>query len=306
MSLQPIPFKSAINLKSNVKYLKYAAIPVVILLLSYATGKINWFSDSYERVINYQTAYEPPAPFQFFVLNESLRAIEGKDFKLNISTAGDVIPENAQIQFNEQTYYLQQLSPGEFQYTFNLIKENIEFTLSANDVKSKAYQLEVINTPNLVNFEMLLDYPTYTGKQDEVLKSTGSAVIPEGTKVTWKAWTRATNEVNIYADDTLNFATDGEGKFEASKRLYRNYNYSISTSNDELKDYESLGYNVSVVKDLSPELDIKVQKDSIDLQSLYFYGQASDDFGLTKLNLVYYPVDDETNKIEIPISIFKI
>jgi hypothetical protein len=303
--LQPIPFKSAINFKSNTKYLKYAAIPIVILLLSYATGKINWFSDSYERVVNYKTAYEPPAPFQFFVLNESLQAIEGKDFKLNVSTAGDVIPENAQIQFNGQSYYLQQLAPGEFQYTFNLPKDNIEFTLSANDVNSKPYELEVVNTPNLVNFEMVLDYPSYTRKQDEVLKSTGSAVIPEGTKVTWKALTKSTNEVNIYANDTLPFKQNEEGKFEATKRLYRNYNYSISTSNDKLKDYENLAYSISVVKDLNPELSIKVQKDSIDLQSLYFYGQASDDFGLTKLNLVYYPVDDETNKVVHPISISK-
>ena len=74
--------KSAINFKSNTKYLKYAAIPIAILLLSFITGKINWFSDSYERVVNYQTAYEPPAPFQFFVLIESLQAIENKEFKL--------------------------------------------------------------------------------------------------------------------------------------------------------------------------------------------------------------------------------
>jgi len=53
--LQPIPFKSAINFKSNSKYLKYAAIPVAILLLSFFTGKMDWFSDSYERVVNYQT-----------------------------------------------------------------------------------------------------------------------------------------------------------------------------------------------------------------------------------------------------------
>ncbi|WP_299114894.1 DUF4175 family protein [uncultured Winogradskyella sp.] len=303
--LQPISFKSAINFKSNTKYLKYAAIPIIILLFSYVTGKINWFSDSYERVVNYQTAYEPPAPFQFFVLNESLQAIEGKDFKLNVSTAGDVIPDNAQIQFNGQSYYLQQLAPGEFQYTFNLPKENIEFTLTANDVSSKTYQIEVVNTPNLVNFEMVLDYPSYTRKQDEVLKSTGSAVIPEGTKVTWKALTKSTSEVNIYAHDTLRFTQNEDGGFEATKRLYRNYNYSISTSNDNLKDYENLAYSISVVKDLSPELDIKVQKDSIDLQSLYFYGQASDDFGLTKLNLVYYPVDDETNKVIEPVSVSK-
>ncbi|MFC0603436.1 hypothetical protein [Winogradskyella pulchriflava] len=303
--LQPIPFKSAVNFKSNTKYLKYAAIPIIILLMSYVTGKIDWFSDSYERIVNYKTAYEPPAPFQFFVLNESLQAIEGKDFKLIVSTAGDVIPENAQIQFNGQSYFLQQLGPGEFQYTFNLPKNNIEFSLSANGVNSKSYQLKVVNTPNLVNFEMILDYPVYTKKQDEVLKSTGSAVIPEGTKVTWKALTKSTNEVNIYADDTLSFVQNESGKFEASKQLYRNYNYSISTSNDNLKDYENLAYSISVVKDLSPELSIKVQKDSTDQQSLYFYGQASDDFGLTRLNLVYYPSDDESKKTVEPIAISK-
>ena len=303
--LQPVPFKSAINFKSNSKYLKYAAIPIVILLLSYATGKINWFSDSYERVVNYQTAYEPPAPFQFFVLNESLKAIENKDFKLKVSTAGNVIPENAEIKFNGQSYFLQQLAPGEFQYTFSLPKEAVEFSLSANDVVSKTYVLEVVNTPNLVNFEMILDYPAHTKKSDEVLKSTGSAVIPEGTNVTWRARTKSTTTVQIYAEDTLSFKPIETDNFEASKRLYKNFNYSITTSNNSLKDYEDLAYNINVVRDVYPELSIKVQKDSVDQQSLYFYGQASDDYGLRGLNLVYYPSEDETKKVVEPIAISK-
>ena len=303
--LQPIPFKSAINFKSNTKYLKYAAIPIAILLLSFITGKINWFSDSYERVVNYQTAYEPPAPFQFFVLNESLQAIENKDFKLSVSTVGNVIPENAQIKFNGQSYFLQQLAAGEFQYTFSLPKEAVEFTLSANDVTSKPYTLNVVNTPNLVNFEMVLDYPSHTKKRDEVLKSTGSAVIPEGTNVTWRAKTKATTGVHIYAEDTLSFKARDNGNFEASKRLYKNLNYSITTSNDDLKDYENLAYNINVVRDIYPELSIKIQKDSIDQQSLYFYGQANDDYGLTKLQLVYYPSDDESKKVVESISISK-
>jgi Domain of unknown function (DUF4175) len=303
--LQPIPFKSAVNFKSNTKYLKYAAIPIAILLLSFVTGKINWFSDSYERVVNYKTAYEPPAPFQFFVLNESLQAIENKDFKLQVSTAGNVIPENAQIKFNGQSYFLQQVAAGDFQYTFSLPKEAVEFTLSANDVTSKPYKLTVVNTPNLVNFEMVLDYPSHTKKQDEVLKSTGSAVIPEGTKITWKAKTKSTTGVHIYAQDTLSFKSKDNGNFEASKQLYKNYNYSITTSNGDLKDYENLAYNINVVKDIYPELNIKVQIDSIDQQSLYFYGQASDDYGLTKLQLVYYPSEDESKKVVEPINISK-
>lgn len=303
--LQPIPFKSAINLNSNTKYLKYAAIPIAILLFSFLTGKINWFSDSYERVVNYHTAYEPPAPFQFFVMNESLQTIENKDFKLKVSTVGSVIPENAQIKFNGQSYFLQQLAPGEFQYVFSLPKEAVEFTLFANEVVSKPYTLEMVNTPNLVNFEMILDYPTHTKKQDETLRSTGSAVIPEGTIVTWRAKTKSTTAVNIYADDTLSFNNDKTGQFEATKRLFKNYSYNISTSNNKLKDYENLAYTIDVVRDIYPELSIKVQKDSIDQQSLYFYGQASDDYGLSKLQLVYYPSEDESKKEVESISISK-
>lgn len=82
VELKPIPFKLAINFKNNSKYLKYAAIPVVIILLSFVSGKFNWFSDSYERVVNYQTAYEPPAPFQFLWLMMSCKQLKIKTLSL--------------------------------------------------------------------------------------------------------------------------------------------------------------------------------------------------------------------------------
>jgi len=102
IELKPIPFSLAINFKHNVKYLKYEAIPVLILLFSFISGKMNWFSDSYERVVNYKTAYEPPAPFQFFVMNENLNAIESKDFTLTVTTEGEIAPENVQISINNE------------------------------------------------------------------------------------------------------------------------------------------------------------------------------------------------------------
>src|SRR5690606_22325822 len=142
--LQPIPFKLAVNFKSNLKYLKYAAIPVVILVLTFITGHFNWFSDSYERVVNYKTAYEPPAPFQFFILNETLNTNENKDFKLLVATVGDVVPETVKISFNNQSYVLQQLSPGNFEYVFSRPKSDVEFDLSAAGVRSKSYVLNVV------------------------------------------------------------------------------------------------------------------------------------------------------------------
>ncbi|WP_203256624.1 DUF4175 family protein [Hyunsoonleella ulvae] len=304
LALHPIPFKLAVNFKQNIPYLKYAVIPIIILLLVYVTGNFNWFSDSYKRVVDYKTAYEPPAPFQFFVVNETLKAIEGKDFKLMVKTTGDVVPENAQLTYNDETYFLQQTGVGAFEYVFSQPQQPITFNLSANEVNSKPYRLEVVEVPSLLGFKMVLDYPNHTKKQDEILKSTGNAVVPEGTKVTWQLQTKSTDEVHLYAKDTLAFVSDKAGVFETSKSLYRDYNYTLSTSNKNLKDYENLSFTIDVIKDDFPELNVQMKVDSLDLQTLYFYGQISDDYGLSKLQLVYYPSDDESDKKikELPIT----
>lgn len=302
--LNPIPFKLAINFKKNTKYLKYAAIPVIILLIAYISGRFNWFSDSYNRVVNYQTAYEPPAPFQFFVLNENLQTTENKDFKLIVKTVGEVVPENVQINYNNQTYLLQQKGVGNFEYLISKPKQDIFFNLSANNVRSKDYNIQVIEAPTLLHFDMFLDYPAHTRKRDETLKSTGNAVVPQGTNITWLLRTKATNQVHLYAKDTLAFREKSNNVFEASKSVYNTLKYHIATSNQHLKNYENLGFNIDVVRDEYPELNLKMKVDSLDQQSMYFYGQASDDYGLQKLQLVYYPISNEQNKQmkTIPIS----
>ena len=296
LELNPIPFKLAVNFKKNLGYLKYAAIPVLILLLTFFTGNFNWFSDSYERVVNYKTAYQPPAPFEFFVVNNDLNAIENKDFKLIVKTAGEVMPESAQIVYNNETYFLQQKGIGEFEYVFSQPKTNIEFQLNANNVTSKPYTLSVVEIPSLLSFEMVLDYPNYTKKQGAILKSTGNAVVPEGTNITWQLKTKSTDDVRLYAKDTMGFSSDKAGVFEASKRVFNNLDYSLSTSNSNLKDYENLAFRIDVVKDEYPELKLKMEIDSLDLQTLYFYGQISDDYGFSKLQLVYYPSENEKDK----------
>ena len=283
--LNPIPFKLAVNFKKNIPYLKYAAIPVIILLIVFITGNSNLFSDSYKRVVHYKTAYEPPAPFQFFVVNDSLNAIENKDFKLIIKTAGAVTPDNASVVYNNETYFLQQKEIGEFEYVFSQPKSDIEFQLYANDVTSKPYTLNIIEVPSLLSFEMVLDYPNYTKKKDAVLKSTGNAVVPEGTNVVWQLKTKSTEHVRLYSRDTVSFSSNEEGVFEASRKVYSNLDYSITTSNNRLVNYENLAFKIDVIKDGYPEIELKMQTDSLDLQTLYFYGQVSDDYGFSKLQL---------------------
>ncbi|WP_299776521.1 hypothetical protein [uncultured Formosa sp.] len=301
--LSPVPFKLAINLNQNVTYLKYAVLPVLVILFFIFLGKINWFTDSYKRVVDYKTAYEPPAPFHFFVVNENLNAIENKDFTLYINTAGDVIPEQAEIVFNNETYILKDKGSGAFEYVFNNLKDNITFQLQANGVRSKPYNLSIVAVPTLLSFNMVLDYPNYTKKQNEVLKSSGNAIVPEGTKVTWKLKTKSTNQVQLCAFDTINFDKDSDN-FVASKYVVSDFNYSLSTSNNNLQNYENLSFAIDVIKDQFPELKIEMVRDTVDLKTMYFNGQVSDDYGLKDLNLVYFETDNlsELHTISIPIS----
>jgi hypothetical protein len=294
-SLEPIPFKLAIDFKKNAKYLKYALIPIVLFLIANYGGNEAVFSSSYKRVVNFSEAYEPPAPFDFYVVNEKLTGIENKDYRLQIRTTGDVIPEEASVYFNNESYFLQQTKPGEFSFVFEQPVSDIEFYLQANKVTSKKYTLEVLKVPSLVNFSMQLDYPSYTGKRDEVVKSTGNAIIPEGTKVTWFMDTKQTDEVHMILEDTVYaFAKANKASFKLAKRMYSNTPYEISTSNASLKNYENIAYSLQVIKDEYPVLDLESKKDTLNEQQVYFYGKVSDDYGLSKLRLVYY--EDEVNE----------
>lgn len=294
--LQPIPFQFAINIRKNLKYTKYAVFPLGIIALALFFNKTNWFSNSYNRVVNYDLAYEPPAPFQFFIINKNLNAIENEPFKLEISTLGTIIPQETQIHIEGEAYYLQNKEQGEFEYVFSQPKKELEFYLSANGVNSKPYKLSVVKVPSLTSFEMVLDYPSYTKKRDEVLKSSGNATVPEGSKITWKLQTIQTSNVEFITKDTTLLFHPDKNAFNLTKNIYSDLDYHISTSNENLKNYENLGFTIDVVRDEYPEINLKSARDSLDNQIMYFLGQVSDDYGLSKLQLVYYPQDDEKEK----------
>ena len=291
--LQPIPFKSAINFKKNAKYLKFVAIPILVFFIFSVLGGTDIFSSSYKRVVQYDTAFEPPAPFSFFIVNENLNAVENKPFILKVRTQGTAIPENASIYFNGETYYMLQTAPGFYEYTFQQPSETLAFNLKANTVSSREYLLDVVKTPSLLNFEMVLNYPAYTGKSDEILKSTGNATIPEGTRIRWNVAAKNTNAVTLKTPDTtFLFSSKGEN-FNFERSVFNKLDYAITTSNAKLKDYENLAFTLNVVKDQFPEIAIQSKQDSTDTQRILFLGEISDDYGLTKLRLVYFPEGNE-------------
>ncbi len=291
-ALQPVPFKLAINFKDNIKYLKYAAIPVLLFVGISLIGNKNWFTESYKRVVNYSTVYEPPAPFHFRIINQSLEALENRAYTLEITTEGDVVPDNVSIQFDEELYFMKRNSKGNFEYIFEQPKGQRTFRFKGNEVTSRPYTLDVVAVPLVQNFEMHAEYPLYTKKKKEIFRSSGNATLPEGTKVTWKIRTNNTDQMSFITADTTEFFGKIENTFTLKKRIYQDTDYELATSNKKVSNYERLAFGLKVIKDQYPELQLRSEVDSINTEYMYFLGQASDDYGLSKIQMVYY---DSTN-----------
>jgi len=305
LALQPIPFVKAIDFKKNATYLKYAIIPILIWLMILLTGNNSIFSESLERVVNHRMAYSPPAPFSFVIKNNKLEVLQGKSYKVQIMTVGSVVPSEAKIIFNNQQYYTQNNGNGTFSYTFLDVQKSIIFYIESNGIRSKNYYLDLINTPIIQNISLELIYPRYIGKRNEIIKNSGNLTVPQGTKIRWNVTTVQTDSVAFINQQKRSFFKErSPGKFQFSKQILNPLKYKIASSNLYLKDYESLSFSVDVIKDESPSIYVKSNIDSVSRGTVQFAGQISDDYGLTKLQLVYYnqKKPQEQNKVDLQIS----
>ncbi|MFD1292869.1 DUF4175 family protein [Lutibacter holmesii] len=304
--LKLVPFKRAVDFSTNTKYIKYALIPVIIWLLFFITGNITIFNDSFSRVVHYNKQYQPPAPFSYHILNTSFDVIEGESFTVQIETVGDVVPNDAKIYFLNENYFLENVGFGKFQYTFSNIHTSLNFYVEANGVSSKTYQINVIPTPIITNLSMALKYPSYTGKSNEVITNTGNAIVPQGTVIEWEIKTHQTNEVSFLEKDTVfSFKNSNTDYFNFQKRMLHSVNYKITTSNQQLKNHEALDFSVEVIKDELPKIIVQSNIDSVSSGPVQFIGQLSDDYGVEKLQLVYYDKNSPKNAKKHNILISK-
>ena len=304
--LQPIPFVKAIDFKQNSKYLKYAIIPVLIFIISLFTGANDKIHQSFKRVVNHNISYNPPAPFVISLLNRNLKVIQGKSITVLVKTVGNVLPIEAQIHFNNQQYFLQNNGNGTFSYTFSDVLQPIHFFIEANGIQSDAYNIEVIETPTISAISLDVKFPFYLRKENETIKNSGAIVVPEGTIITWNVIANRTDSVAfINNKKRVFFDIISATSFTFSKTIKKAFNYQITSSNKVLKDFESLLFSVDIVKDEFPTISVQSNIDSISRGTSEFGGQISDDYGLKKLQIVYYDTDHPEDKNTFKLKINK-
>ena len=287
--IRPVPFKAAINLNQNRKYLRYA-LPPLLLLLVILFAAPSLIRDSTNRLINNNKEFKKPAPFQFVVDPEALKVVQFEDFVLTTTVEGSVLPNDVFVTINEYQYRMTKESPNTFSYRINNVQDNVDFNLFSSGVQSEDYQLNVLKKPNVAGFEVKLDYPVYTGRKDESLQSVGDLVVPEGTVLNWVLTAGNTDQMQVRfhnSGELLEANRFSDELFTFKKQAKKDDPYTLYVSNKDLPVADSVRYTITVIPDAYPSIDLRKFEDSTDQKLVYFVGDAADDYGLLSLSFNY-------------------
>ncbi len=284
-----VPFKSAIDLSKNRKYLRYALPPLALLLIILFVNA-SLITDSTARLIRNNEEFEKPAPFSFVLAEEAPRVIQYEDYEMEVKIEGAQLPNEVFIEVDKAQYRLRKEEANRFVYRFNNVQKATDFKLYASGVSSREYTLNVLRKPNVVGFDVKLSYPAYTGRKDETLSSIGDLAVPEGTMIDWVFNAEYTDAIRLRFSgeeglvDTKRFSDE---LFTYKYKAMEDQAYKLLVSNADLPNADSIGYTISVIPDLYPSIEVDKFQDSTQRKLLFFVGQASDDYGLRGLSFNY-------------------
>lgn len=304
--ISTVHFTKAIPLSKNKTYLKYFILPAFLLAASFFTGTYKELSQSLERVVHHQTKFSPPAPFSMILENQKLEVIEGNSYTIRVRTEGAIVPSDVKVQYNNQSYFLQEESLGLFSFTFTNLLQPVSFQLISPPVTSPTYTIKVVKPPTFQNVWVDLKYPRHTQKKDEKISSLGNLSVPEGTNITWNTTTHQSDIVNfIESNKRVPFNKKETNFFTYQRNARSNIEYQISSSNENLIDYETLSFSLSVIKDEFPLIFVQPEADDDEDKQRLFMGQISDDYGISNLRLFYYNEEQPEKKNQVNIAITK-
>ena len=305
--LQPVPFRRAIDLGENKRYLRYA-LPPLLLLVCFLVAAPSLITDSTARLVRNNEDFERPAPFRFVLPEGDLSVVQFEDYPLTVEAVGDVVPAEAYITIDGNEYRLKSEGAGRFSYDFQQVAEDVDFRFTSGEVVSKPYALNVVKKPNLLGFSVRLDYPAHTGRRDETVDNLGDLTVPEGTRMQWVFEADHTETIEMRygerADARLDSATrEGEQLFQFTQRAMRSVPYTVITGNAALPRADSVRYGVSVIADQVPSITVERFVDSTQRNVLFFAGEANDDYGLTALRLRYTRTSPQGRSTEETVAL---
>lgn len=283
-NLSIIHFSDAINVKENIKYVKWIA-PIFLLLFLIAIVSPKLFTDGTKRVVQYNKEFIPEAPFDFIVANFPTEIAEGSDLTIQLKLKGNELPSSVYLVSPQGKQLMTVTGRNSFSAVIPKIHEAGSFYFVANDFSSKEYHFSIIGTPSLGKFSAELIYPKYLGKQNQTIDNVGDMLIPEGTIVKWLGVSKNTNQLQLnFGNKQATFSSSG---FKVNHQFFTTTPVQLFLYGNRPQFNDTIAFNVNVIKDEYPSIHVEELQDSIATSVRYFSCKIGDDYGLTHLKFVY-------------------
>ena len=277
------PFNKAVDWSKTIANSKYLLIPVIIILLIVVSGNKMILSDSTNRIINYDEEFTRPAPFYFEIMNDELKIVEGDDFNLSLKTSGKSSPEQLKINFNGTVQRMKKNSENNFSFLFNNVQSTFSFFMFDETLKSQNYVIEVLPRAKTENIKMTVSPPAHNKSSKRIYNNSGSIDVTEGSLVKWEVQTAQAEDLQFIIGDTEHdVVADNDGLFVFKKYIFDNTNYQILISNSNMVNGDTTFYNLKVIKDRHPTIDIELNDENENIIS----GFVTDDYGFSSLVFV--------------------
>jgi hypothetical protein len=301
-----VPMTQAVDLSKNRKYLPFL-LPLLLVAVFILVAAPNVFRESSSRLLQPTREFEKPAPFRFVIRNASLTAIRNADYTLSIEMQGVALPAEVFVETGTERLPMQALERHCFQYTFRNVSDPVNFRFYAAGYYSHPYLLKVAQRPVLKAFKVQISYPAYIGKKNETRNSLSDMTLPVGTTVSWAFVTDHTDAA------TIHFGNNGvpvsllktSSMYGFQYRFMSDTSYTFTLQNKAGGIADSYRYNVQVIPDQYPVIQLQQLKDTVSGKQVLITGTAGDDHGITRVSF-NYEVSDKNKVVarkSIPLKI---
>ncbi len=284
-SMGSIPFADSINIKENNKKYFSWLLPIFLFLIALGIFKPGVITQGTERVVNFSTEFKIPPPFTFNLISLTPEIEEGDNYNFTLELLGDDLPKKVFIESERGRFILTKVTKNTFKGSIVQVRKELIFHFEANNFESQNFSVHVLSKASITRIQAKLNYPAYLGLESETIDNASDLTVYEGSEITWNISTKNTKRVDFQLNKNVkSFNTTG---FSFSTVLIDNAQGLISLHNSTTSKVDSNFFNIDVIKDEFPHIQVIEEKDTLKNGVRFFTGKTSDDYGLTSLLFVY-------------------
>ncbi len=301
-SFNQLNIKDHFTLKNEIKSLAWLFVPFfVFIALSFSFPSV---VSSSERLLDYETVYLKPAPFQFVFDQTQNEILEHQNFKIELELKGKEIPNKALIYINGQPHRMISEKTGLFSFTKKNVLKSFMFHFKSQGFKSHSHKIKVIPKAEIEDVFIKCTPPSYTNLIEIKYKHLQNLSVPEGTEIVWQFNTKHTSEIDFITKDSIYSIKPKDALFKHTSLIKNDLKYGLFLTNTyRLKRPDTSFFKIKVIPDLHPSIKANILKDSLRPAQAFFTGELKDDYGFKSLSChLSSGPKGPFNKIKLPLN----